>query len=99
MACCCVASQSGRNRSRKRKDRAMTTVTARPGRIVEKFAAAPDVSAPPRRHLLDLDDWTPDEMRAILTRASEMRALLDNSSAPRLESLRGIVLVNLFYEN
>jgi aspartate carbamoyltransferase catalytic subunit len=72
----------------------MTTVTPRP----QKIAAAPAVSAP-RRHLLDLDDWTPDEMRAILARADEMRALLDNSSAPRLESLRGYVLVNLFYEN
>jgi aspartate carbamoyltransferase catalytic subunit len=52
-----------------------------------------------RRHLLDLDDWTPDEMRAILARAGEMRTLLDHSSATRLESLRGVTLVNLFYEN
>jgi aspartate carbamoyltransferase catalytic subunit len=49
--------------------------------------------------LLDLDDWTPDEMRAILSRADRMRALLDNPSAARLDSLRGVVLVNLFYEN
>jgi aspartate carbamoyltransferase catalytic subunit len=73
----------------------MTTVAPRP----EKFVEAPAVGAPPRRHLLDLDDWTPDEMRAILARAGEMLTLLDNSSAPRLESLRGVVLVNLFYEN
>ena len=73
----------------------MTTVTTR----LQRHVAAPAVNAPPRRHLLDLDDWTPDEMRAILTRASEMRALLDSPSATRLESLRGVVLVNLFYEN
>jgi aspartate carbamoyltransferase catalytic subunit len=73
----------------------MTIVTPRP----EKIAAAPAISAHPRRHLLDLDDWTPDEMRAVLARAGEMRTLLDNSSARRLESLRGVVLVNLFYEN
>jgi aspartate carbamoyltransferase catalytic subunit len=52
----------------------------------------------PRRHLLDLNDWTPDEMRAILKRADEMRQLLDHPLA-RLDSLRGVVLVNLFYEN
>ncbi len=73
----------------------MTPVTARP----EKTFAAPAISAPPRRHLLDLDDWTPDEMRAVLSRADEMRALLDTPSAARLDSLRGVVLVNLFYEN
>jgi aspartate carbamoyltransferase catalytic subunit len=72
----------------------MTTVSAPP----EKVSATPAVGAPPRRHLLDLDDWTPDEMRAILTRAGEMRALLDTPMR-RLESLRGVVLVNLFYEN
>jgi aspartate carbamoyltransferase catalytic subunit len=73
----------------------MTTVTPRP----QKIAAAPAVSAPPRHHLLDLDDWTSDEMRAILTRAGEMRTLLASPSARRLECLRGSVLVNLFYEN
>jgi aspartate carbamoyltransferase catalytic subunit len=77
----------------------MTTLTTRAEPRVEKIAAAPAVSAPRRRHLLDLDDWAPDEMRAILTRASEMRELLDDPSARRLESLRGVVLVNLFYEN
>jgi aspartate carbamoyltransferase catalytic subunit len=60
---------------------------------------SPEISAQPRRHLLDLDDWTPDETRAILMRADVMRALLDNPSAARIDSLRGVVLVNLFYEN
>jgi aspartate carbamoyltransferase catalytic subunit len=73
----------------------MTTMTSRS----EKFGATSAISLSPRRHLLDLDDWTPDEMRAILARAGAMRALIDNPSATRLESLRGAVLVNLFYEN
>jgi aspartate carbamoyltransferase catalytic subunit len=76
----------------------MTTAITRLERGIEKTAAAPVVNAS-RRHLLDLDDWTPDEMRAILTRAGEMRTLLDTLTAPRLASLRGVVLVNLFYEN
>jgi aspartate carbamoyltransferase catalytic subunit len=77
----------------------MTTLITRPEHGVEKIAAAPAVSAPPRRHLLDLDDWTPGEMRAILARAGEMRAITDDPSAARWVSLHGIVLVNLFYEN
>jgi len=52
----------------------------------------------PRRHLLDLDDWSPAELRALLDRAADMRALLDRPRA-RLDTLRGRVLVNLFYEN
>lgn len=51
-----------------------------------------------RRHLLDLDDWTPDEIRAILTSAERMRQLRLRSGA-KLASLRGQVMVNLFYEN
>ena len=51
-----------------------------------------------RRHVLDLDDWEPDEIRLVLDGARRMRALLDQPGA-RLESLRGQVLVNLFYEN
>jgi aspartate carbamoyltransferase catalytic subunit len=77
----------------------MPTATARPEQADEDFVIAPAASAPPRRHLLDLDDWTPDEMRAILMRAGEMRTLLDHPSVARLDSLRGVTLVNLFYEN
>jgi aspartate carbamoyltransferase catalytic subunit len=50
-----------------------------------------------RRHLLDLDDWTPDELRAVLTGAERMRRV--HQEAQRLTTLRGQVLVNLFYEN
>ncbi len=51
-----------------------------------------------RRHVLDLDDWEPAEIRLVLDGARRMRALLDQPGA-RLETLRGQVLVNLFYEN
>src|SRR5690349_5399127 len=50
-----------------------------------------------RRHLLDVDDWTPDELRAVLSGAARMRAALARNE--RLDTLRGRVLVNLFYEN
>jgi aspartate carbamoyltransferase catalytic subunit len=51
-----------------------------------------------RQHLLDLDDWSPEEMVRLLDRAGHMRSLLDEPAA-KLDTLRGHVLVNLFYEN
>ena len=51
-----------------------------------------------RQHLLDLDDWSPEEILRLLDRAGQMRSLLDEPCR-KLDSLRGHVLVNLFYEN
>ena len=51
-----------------------------------------------RHHVLDLDDWTPDQLRALLDRAATMRELLGQPEV-RLKTLQGRVLVNLFYEN
>ncbi|MGH2516652.1 MAG: aspartate carbamoyltransferase catalytic subunit [Ktedonobacterales bacterium] len=51
-----------------------------------------------RRHLLDLDDWTPDEIRAVLSGAERMREL-QRRPEKRHESLAGQVMVTLFYEN
>jgi aspartate carbamoyltransferase catalytic subunit len=52
----------------------------------------------PRRHLLDLDDWTPAELRSLLDAAASMREVMRQPER-RLDTLRGAVLVNLFYEN
>ena len=65
---------------------------------------APAVSRPriattwTRRHLLDLDDFTLDELRTIMRVAGEMRVALD-SGTQRLPHMQGRTLVNLFYEN
>jgi aspartate carbamoyltransferase catalytic subunit len=63
---------------------------------------APTTPAKPapthRRHLLDLDDWTPEELRAIVDGAAHMYTVLRHPEQ-RLDTLRGEVLVNLFYEN
>src|SRR6185312_5499935 len=56
------------------------------------------VSPVARQHVLDLDDWTPDELRKLLSRAAVMRKILDQPEL-RLETLKGRALVNLFYEN
>lgn len=50
---------------------------------------------PHRRALLDLDDWTPSELKAVLARAATYQRTPDVGAS----SLRGQVLVNLFYEN
>lgn len=50
-----------------------------------------------RRHLIDLEDRSPAELRALLDRAADMRDALELGR--RFETLRGKVLVNLFYEN
>lgn len=50
------------------------------------------------KHLLDLDDWTPGEIRTLLAHAERMRAVQMQPGA-RLDTLRGRVMVNLFYEN
>jgi aspartate carbamoyltransferase catalytic subunit len=45
-----------------------------------------------------VDDWSPEEFRALLASATAMREML-RPSATKLETLHGQVLVNLFYEN
>lgn len=50
------------------------------------------------RHLLDLDDWTPRELRTLLASAERMREVQLRPGA-KLDILRGQVMVNLFYEN
>ncbi len=72
----------------------MTTQTLTPG-----FALAETAERlPRRRELIDLDDWTPDELQAVVNRAAFMRAALAEPTR-RFESLRGLLLVTLFYEN
>jgi len=55
-----------------------------------------------RRHLIDLDDWTPGDFRALLDRTAYMREAIDQPGkrlAGLRETLHGQVMVNLFYEN
>jgi aspartate carbamoyltransferase catalytic subunit len=66
-----------------------TMIAGRDTTAAERLAA--------RRHLLDLDDWRPDELLAVMTRAEAMLRVCQR--ADKLETLRGQVLVNLFYEN
>lgn len=49
------------------------------------------------QHVLDLDDFSVDEIETVLTLAERMREVLDRRIA-RVPALRGYTVVNLFYE-
>ena len=65
--------------------------------------AAPTVAQPTqaepsqRRHVLDLDDFTADEITAVLDDAAAMREVLGRD-VKKVPTLRGRVIVTLFYE-
>ena len=52
---------------------------------------------PPRRHVLDLDDYATEELQAILTSAQGMAEVLGRD-IKKVPALRGKVIVTLFYE-
>src|SRR5690242_1609720 len=84
--CCCTASRNRRGE----RDMARETLETLREHAVTRATTR-------RRHLLDVDDWTPNELRALLAGAARMRGVLARNE--RLDTLRGRVLVNLFYEN
>lgn len=76
----------------------MTTQTERsaePTIATENAPAAGDVWA--HHHVLDLDDFSRDEIELVLAIAERMREVLDRRIA-RVPALRGYTVVNLFYE-
>ncbi|WIG58942.1 MAG: Aspartate carbamoyltransferase [Ktedonobacterales bacterium] len=59
---------------------------------------APSSADGVRKHLLDVDDWSASEIGALFARADAMGAALARPET-KLDTLRGKVMVNLFYEN
>ena len=57
-----------------------------------------DASAPPRRHVLDLDDFSPAEIQEVLKSAKGMAEVLGRD-IKKVPALRGRVIVTLFYES
>jgi aspartate carbamoyltransferase catalytic subunit len=51
-----------------------------------------------RRHLLDLDDFTVDELDLVIRNTDVMKEVLSRE-VPRVPALRGTTVVTLFYEN
>ena len=56
------------------------------------------VELPPRRHVLDLDDFSPAEISAVLDTARGMAEVLSRD-IKKVPTLRGRVVVTLFYES
>ncbi len=68
----------------------------------EKLASpgVPALDRPPtwtRRHLLDVDDFTPTEIETVMETADAMKEVLGRD-VPRVPALRGKTVVTLFYE-
>jgi aspartate carbamoyltransferase catalytic subunit len=74
---------------------ALTRAEAWPATTGDAPPAPPDFA---RRHLLDVDDFSAAELRAVIRLAYDMRDRLAPPTA-KLPTLRGRTVVNLFYEN
>ena len=61
-------------------------------------APATEESAWRRRHLLDIDDFTVDELELVMSTTDTMKEVLSRE-VPRVPALRGTTIVTLFYEN
>ena len=72
-------------------------MTARPVAIPDPPPAPPASPGVPRRHILDLDDFTAAEIAATLDNATAMRDILARD-IKKVPALRGRVIVTLFYE-
>jgi aspartate carbamoyltransferase catalytic subunit len=75
------------------------------GEVEVHATAAPSAEVPAaaerrgwnRRHILDLDDFTVDEIEQVLETAGAMKEILARD-VPRAPALRGTTIVTLFYE-
>ena len=56
-----------------------------------------DVTPAPRKHVLDLDDFSQEEIEAVLESARGMKEVLGRD-IKKVPALRGKVIVTLFYE-
>src|SRR5215213_10810895 len=51
-----------------------------------------------RRHILDLDDWSAEELRTMLTIGTQMKDVLARP-VKQVPTLRGKIVVNMFWED
>lgn len=75
------------------------TAEARPAEVTSPLATPPaEDGAWRRRHLLDLDDFSVDELELVMSTTDAMKEVLSRE-VPRVPALRGTTIVTLFYEN
>src|SRR5215510_8464664 len=68
-----------------------------PVSIETPIAPAPATKAWSHRHVLDIDDFSVDEIELVLETATAMKEVLARD-VPRVPALRGTTVVTLFYE-
>ncbi len=66
--------------------------------MLNETATAPKPTAWTHRHLLDVDDFTPEEFELVFQTADAMSEILSRP-IKKVPALRGQTVVNLFYEN
>ena len=75
------------------------TTEARPADVAApQPVPATEESAWRRRHLLDIDDFSVDELELVMSTTDTMKEVLSRE-VPRVPALRGTTIVTLFYEN
>lgn len=74
------------------------TTEARPPEPAVLPASTGDDGGWQRRHLLDLDDFSVDELDLVMRTTDAMKEVLSRE-VPRVPALRGTTVVTLFYEN
>jgi aspartate carbamoyltransferase catalytic subunit len=72
-------------------------VTSRSAREGEAAAQAPDTHRPRRRHVLDLDDFSREEIEEVMQNSSVMKEVLGRD-IKKVPALRGKSIVTLFLE-
>jgi aspartate carbamoyltransferase catalytic subunit len=76
----------------------MTSIRAGEARPENAALPPTDEGAWRRRHLLDLDEFSADELDLVMRTADTMKEVMSRE-VPRVPALRGTTIVTLFYEN
>src|SRR5262245_33226616 len=78
---------------------ALFTEHSSPARAaVPEAAVVPKQTEWSRRHVLDLDDFTADELQLVMQTTDAMKDVL-RREVPRAPALRGVTVATLFYES
>ncbi len=78
-------------------DTSISQITRDSAALPEAAPSRPPSSWRGRRHVLDLDDFAPAEIEAVLANTAAMKEILRRPVA-RVPALRGKTVVNMFYE-
>ena len=73
----------------------MKTIESKPGITITESSPPPKISSWHHHHILDLDDFTADEINLVMEIADAMSEILTRE-VKKVPTLRGKTIVNLF---